>query len=301
MLSDSAPLRKLLAEFLPGLCISTVASPSGQRVVYFATFTAGADAKSRHRAAWGQIVLKVSAGVDPSSTAYLEKEIEILNSLKSHHYPKLYFNETFTTNPSTGDPLPHRLFITIEERIDARPLRQIVSEYKTEKKLARLVSCLIDALEPLWNHPQRLVHRDIKPENILVRPDHTVAIIDLGIVREEGSAGITATGSPFGPCTALYASPEQARNDKPNISFKSDFFSIGVVAYELASGGNPFGTPGEPFMAILDRVQNHNPPPLHEVSAVSKEFSAIVAKLMEKQPYRRFRTVDQLKGVLTPN
>jgi serine/threonine protein kinase len=297
MLSDTPALRSLLLNLLPGLTISATPRPSGQRVVFFCRFEPRAVGKTepRQRATWGEVVLKASEGIHPAQIAYLQKEIDILNSLHSKHYPKLHWNETFTEDPTTGDKLPHRLFVTIEERIAAEPLSALTARYCTEANVLKLLDGLVDALMPLWNHPQRLVHRDIKPDNILIRSDGTVAIIDLGILREEGSPGLTATGHPFGPCTPLYASPEQARNDKRNISFKSDFFSIGVVAYELIAGEHPFGALTDPVIDILDRVQIHTPATLAERKVASKAFSAFVAKLMEKYPYRRHRTPAQLQ------
>jgi serine/threonine-protein kinase len=186
------------------------------------------------------------------------------------------------------------LFVTIEERIAAEPLSAVAAQYRAEAQVLKLLEGLVAALTPLWTHPQRFVHRDIKPDNILIRTDGTVAIIDLGIVREEGTAGLTATGSPYGPCTALYASPEQARNDKSNITFKSDFFSIGIVIYELVAGVHPFGLPTDPIHEVLDRVLNHVPPSLLERRAASKEFSDFISRLMEKHPYKRHRTLPQL-------
>jgi len=307
MLTDTPGLRDLLISLLPGLEISSTPRASGQRVVYFCRFNEiqVEDTEPRRRASWGDLVLKVSEGIHASQIAYLQKEIEILNSLRSPHYPKLYWNDAFAEDPRTGNRLPNRIFVTIEERIAAEPLSAVASRYRTEGEILRFISGLLDALQPLWEHPQRLVHRDVKPDNILIRTDGTVAIIDLGIVREEGAAGITATGSPFGPCTALYASPEQARNDKRNISFKSDFFSIGVVAYELAANEHPFGLPTDPMMDVLSRVQTHVPLSLADRKVSSNEFSLVIVKLMEKEPYRRHRTlapprfsVNDLKGRL---
>jgi len=302
MLSDSPALRSLLGNLLPGLAISHTPRASGQRVVYFCSFAAAAVGKTepRLRATWGDVVLKVSEGIHPSQIAYLQKEIDILNSLRSFHYPKLYWNEIFTEDPTTGEKLLCRLFVTIEERIAAAPLSAVLEQFQTESQVACFLSRLVEALLPLWNHPQRLVHRDIKPDNILIRENGTVAIIDLGIVREEGTAGLTATGSPFGPCTALYASPEQARNDKKNITFRSDFFSIGVIAYELIAGANPFGLATDPLMDVLARVQTFIPEPLVKQKLTSKPFSDFVSKLMEKEPYRRHRTLEQLKQDLAP-
>jgi len=294
MLLDSLPLRTLLTALLPGVVISGSPKASGQRVVYFCHFEAPTPRQDREN--WGQVVVKISEGISAEQIAYLEKEIEILNSLKSAHYPALLWNGTFTENPRTGEKLLNHLFITIEERIESQPLRDVVAKYRTEKSMILLLSALVTALEPLWTHRLKLIHRDLKPENILIRSNGDIAIIDLGIVREEGSKGVTFTFSPFGPCTPEYASPEQARNDKQNITFKSDFFSLGVIAYEIMAGDIPFGWSTKiGYPKVLENVINLEPPTLESLGACSAKMSGLVSKLMQKEPYKRHRTIDFLK------
>lgn len=303
MLTDSPELRSLLTVLLPGLKIESTPRPSGQRVVYFSSFDFSSpetaydteDEENRFLGPkWGKVVVKVSRGMHPAIIAYLEREIHILKSLKSPYYPKLHWNKTFTEDPRTEAKLSERLFITIEERINSNALSEVMGNYRNEKSVLNLIKALVLALCPLWQHHLKLVHRDIKPDNILVKKDGTIAIIDLGIVREEGKTGVTGTFFSSGPCTPIYASPEQAINDKLNITFKSDFFAIGTLAYELISGAPPFGPVSLPDYAIFENVTKLTPPSLHSLGLASEPFSSLVEKMMSKLPYKRHRTIESL-------
>jgi len=296
MVKDSPELRELLPKLLPGVSVELVASPSGQRVVYFAKFFHPATAERRN---WGPVVVKVAEQLNARQIAYLEKEITLLNKLSSPYYPKLHFCETFTHHPETDDPLPHRVFISIEERVQAQPLDKVQATFSSEGKVCSLLIDLIDGLDLLWSRPERIVHRDLKPTNILIRKNDKVVIIDLGIVREEGTPGLTDDELEWGPCTPPYASPEQAKNDKASISFKSDFFTLGTIAYELLTGSNPYFDPKtDTKIDVISKVRLHVPRPLYELGLSTRAFSDIVETLMKKEPFERFRTVARFRQAL---
>jgi serine/threonine protein kinase len=201
-------------------------------------------------------------------------------------------------HPGTDDPLPQKAFVSIEERAVASPLSACRTRFTTEDKVSKLLLDLIEGLDLLWSRPEKIVHRDLKPANLLIRDDESVVIIDLGIVREEGTPGITYDDSPWGPCTPLYSSPEQSRNDKKNISFKSDFFALGTIAYELISGANPYGKPSDDARAIFNNVRNVQPQTLFKLGRASEPFSNIVQTLMKKEPFERYRTVPLFRKAL---
>jgi len=295
MTQDSPDLRNLLCKLLPGLSIESVASPSGQRVVYYAKFV---DRAPVTRINWGSVVVKVAEQLNARQIAYLQKEVSILKSLRSRFYPKLRHDEAFSHHPETGDPLPYLIFVSIEERIDALPLTQCRSLFSTEDKASKLLLNLIDGLDILWSRPEKIVHRDLKPANILIRQDESVVIIDLGIVREEGTAGITDDYAPWGPCTPPYASPEQANNDKNNISFRSDFFSLGTIEYELIAGFNPYQSNNDSREDILNKVRSLVPKTLYECGLTAMSFSDIIEVLMKKHPFERYRTVSRFRQAL---
>lgn len=294
ILEDSQELRDFLTLVLPGLTIEDVLARTGQRVVYFCHFNSGAGAETE-RSAWGPVVLKVSDGISPQAIAYIQREIRILSQLKSKDYPRLLFDDVFTYHPDTEQPLRYRRFITIEERIDALPLSAVSDNFRTPEAVVNLLRSLLEALRPIWEGKPPLVHRDLKPANILVKRNNDVVVIDFGIVREQGAAGVTITSSPYGPCTPRYASPEQIVNDKRNITYKSDLFALGIICYELLAGTNPFAPDSSMTVdEIFHLITTYNPPPLYTLDVCSTGFSNIIARMLEKQPYKRYRRIDDL-------
>jgi serine/threonine protein kinase len=296
-LADSVENRAILSHLFPGIVIDSNALASGQRLVYFCHFEerSATPAVQKQWSAWGNVVLKVSEDVHPSVIARLEKEREILNELNSRYYPRLLYHDVFRDDPVSDTKFKHRLFVTIEERICGVPLHACRDRFAGEASVLLLLKHLVEGLTLLWAHPQKIIHRDLKPANIIVRDDNCPVVIDLGIVREEGSAGLTGTHWNMGPCTPAYASSEQLKNQKRLITFKADFFSLGVIVYELLSGKNPFvESEHEPVEFVVNRALTEHPKSLFDLGLASRPFSDLIARMMAKEPYMRPRTVEIL-------
>lgn len=307
MPKDSLQLRDDLLACLPSLEIDRPLAESGQRVVYLAHFEdakipsdvcppTGDDADEKpflfDWEAWGNVVVKVVSGADSQTLARLQAETAILEDVRPSNFPKLLYSNLFAENPLTEERLPERLYVTIEEFVDSTPLNELFAQCAgNEKRVIGLALGIANALLPLWQHPKRFVHRDIKPANILIRRSGEVVVIDLGIARETGAQGLTEDGWGRAPFTAGYAAPEQIANDKVSISFKTDFFSIGVLMYRLLSGKEPFQPrPGMAIHEVMMAAQSHHPPALTVAANSSQAFSDFVAKALQKEPFKRHRT-----------
>ena len=148
-------------------------------------------------------------------------------------------------------------------------------------------------------HEAGIVHRDIKPENIMIRPDGFVKVLDFGLakLREpvNGAANApdfrTRPGNLAG--TIQYLSPEQIQGETAGP--RSDLFSLGVVAYELATGVRPFDGPtdGAVFNAILSRTP---PPPSIVRPSLGTELDNLILRALEKDPELRFQTAGDLRS-----
>jgi hypothetical protein len=147
-------------------------------------------------------------------------------------------------------------------------------------------------------HEQGLVHRDVKPANILLEKGVERAVLtDFGLARAADDVAMTRWGVIAG--TPQYMSPEQARGEA--LDGRSDLFSLGCVLYEMATGVSPFRT--DSTMATLRRLIDDPPQAMASLNPeLPPWFIAIVEKLLEKDPTKRFSSAkevsDRLEGCL---
>ncbi|MFQ5791420.1 MAG: serine/threonine protein kinase, partial [Acidobacteriota bacterium] len=110
------------------------------------------------------------------------------------------------------------------------------------EEVVGLVSQMASAID--YAHQKGVIHRDIKPSNIIIHDRDKVKITDFGIAKLM-DAEVTQDGSLLG--TPSYMSPEQAMGE--TLDGRTDIFSLGVVAFELLSGKQPF--PGNNVTSVL--------------------------------------------------
>lgn len=107
-------------------------------------------------------------------------------------------------------------------------------------------------------HRHGVIHRDVKPANVLLDTEGNAVVTDFGIAKVSEAPGQTQTGMTVG--TPAYMSPEQC--DAGTVTWASDQYSLGAVAYELLTGSPPFqGT----MLGIMQAHVSQPPPPLREL------------------------------------
>ena len=153
-------------------------------------------------------------------------------------------------------------------------------------------------------HEQGMVHRDIKPGNLMLSHKGSrafIKVLDFGLAKATKEAppvdgGLTNPGQALG--TPDYMAPEQIR-DAQKADIRADIYSLGCTLYYLLSGGPPFRAEN-----LWDLYQAH-----HSMDAkllnfirpdVPSELAALVAKMMAKEPERRFQTPSEVAQALAP-
>jgi serine/threonine-protein kinase len=152
-------------------------------------------------------------------------------------------------------------------------------------------------------HRRGLVHRDFKPNNVILeRHEDAPAmprILDFGLAistreRDDAPGRLTEIGYILG--TPIYIAPEQVLDHV--VDHRADLFALGVVMYEMLAGVPPFdGRPVE----IAHKNVIHPVPLIAQRSpgvTVPPELEAVVRRLLEKAPERRYATADELCGAL---
>ncbi len=215
--------------------------------------------------------------------------------------------------------LNHASIVQIHDFLQTADGNWIVMEYIEGQTLSRL---LRDGPVPLARglelarqiaaglseaHAQGIIHRDLKTENVMVTPSWQAKILDFGLakrlVHEEIDGTDTdtwksLTGRIVGTSRAM--SPEQAQGFR--VDSRSDLFSLGTLYYETFTALSPFK--GTNHLDTLDRVCNYQQPSVRDCdSALPRKLSALIDRLLEKNPARRPQSADEvvvcLDGVKT--
>jgi len=138
-----------------------------------------------------------------------------------------------------------------------------------------------------YAHGQGVVHRDVKPSNIILAPDGTAKILDLGLsknVHEAEAAFRTQSGMTVG--TPHYMAPEQARGDK-DVDGRADVYSLGATFFHLVTGCAPYA--GQTAVEIVSQhVLSPVPDPRDIRQGIPDEVSFVIRRMMAKNPAERY-------------
>lgn len=252
---------------------------------------------------------RVWRGYDPN----LDREVAIKEPLFDSGMSEQVLEEMgrrFVREGKVAARLNHPGIVSIyaADVYDGRPA--IVMELVDGLTLADLLEsgplspdAALDALDQLldavgYAHEQGIVHRDIKPENIFVDAQGRLKLSDFGIAHIDDPTATRATvvGTVLG--TPGYMSPEQVTGGQ--IDYRSDLFSVGVVAYEMLAGRNPFGADGSANpTTILYRIVHE---PVAELPAsaagLASDLRPAVMAALSKNPDERPQSAIEFKAML---
>ena len=136
-----------------------------------------------------------------------------------------------------------------------------------------------------------LVHRDVTPHNVLLSFDGAVKLTDFGIAK----AGNRLTQPGVLKGKFAYMSPEQARGEE--VDARTDIFALGVVLWEMLTGGRLFD--GDSEVAVLRAVRESViVPPARLNPDVPAALDTVVLTALEREPEARFQSAGEMERAL---
>jgi serine/threonine protein kinase len=240
-------------------------------------------------------VLPLDVAQDQRTVARFRQEIRALARLNPHPH----ITAAFHASEQDG-----RLYLVMEYAPGIDLKRHVnLSGPLSMDKACKYIRQAALGLE--YAHSQGIVHRDIKPSNLLLTPEGTVKVLDMGLARiihPEGPVGeFSGTRSGVGVGTLDYMSPEQAA-DASKADPRSDLYSLGCTFYHLLTRQPPFA-----HQSSLAKVAAHAseaPKPIQELRPdVPDSVAAIIHRLLAKRPEERYPSaidfIEALDSALT--
>jgi serine/threonine-protein kinase len=236
-------------------------------------------------------VVSETTANDPAALARFTQEAHAVAALNHPHIVTIY-----STEEADGVR-----FITME-LIEGRTLARMIPEGGLSLSQFFDVSIAIaDALSAA--HHKHITHRDLTPVNVMVTSEGQVKVLDFGLARGgEGEPSgpmriedlatrprLTGAGTILG--TMPYMSPEQIEA-KP-LDQRTDIFSLGIVMYEMATGGRPFR--GDTRPGLMSSIMREHPRPVSELRRdLPADVSRLIARCLEKDPRDRVQTAHEI-------
>ncbi|WP_330338879.1 Stk1 family PASTA domain-containing Ser/Thr kinase [Streptomyces sp. NBC_00557] len=230
--------------------------------------------------------LRADLARDPSFQARFRREAQSAASL---NHPAIVAVYDTGEDYIDGVSIPY----IVMEYVDGSTLRELL--HSGRKLLPeRAMEMTIGILQGLeYAHRNGIVHRDIKPANVMLTRNGQVKVMDFGIARAMGDAGMTMTQTAAVIGTAQYLSPEQAKGEQ--VDARSDLYSTGCLLYELLTVRPPF-VGDSPVAVAYQHVREDPQPPSVFDPEITPEMDAIVLKALVKDPNYRYQSADEMRA-----
>jgi len=199
-------------------------------------------------------------------------------------------------------------YFLVLEYVEGKNLADLIREGPMPApRVARIARQIASALAT--THELGIVHRDLKPRNVMVEEGSVPKLIDFGCAKVSvkklpltvGNEGrppsrLTGVGVIFG--TINYLAPEAAHG-MDAVDERADLYALGVMMYEMLAGKHPFDSTDP--VEMFGHHRTTKPPAFAERVpglVVPPELDAVVRKLLEKDPYERYQTANEVVAAI---
>ncbi|XP_060934938.1 mitogen-activated protein kinase kinase kinase kinase 4 isoform X4 [Limanda limanda] len=237
--------------------------------------------KGRH-VKTGQLAAIKVMDVTEEEEEEIKLEINMLKSYSHHRNIATYYGAFIKKEPAGQD---HQLWLVMEY-CGAGSVTDLVKKTKgnclKEDWIAYICREVLRGLSHLHSH--HVIHRDIKGQNVLLTENAEVKLVDFGVSAQlDKTIGRRNTfiGTPYWMAPEVIACDE---NPDATYDYRSDLWSLGITALEMAEGAPPL-CDMHPMRALF--LIPRNPPPKLKSKKWSKRFLSFVDNCLVKNHLHR--------------
>ncbi|XP_023805772.1 TRAF2 and NCK-interacting protein kinase isoform X11 [Oryzias latipes] len=279
------------ARSLDEIDLSALRDPAGifELVELVGNGTYGQVYKGRH-VKTGQLAAIKVMDVTGDEEEEIKAEINMLKKYSHHRNIATYYGAFIKKNPPGMDD---QLWLVMEF-CGAGSVTDLIKNTKgnslKEEWIAYICREILRGLTHLHQH--KVIHRDIKGQNVLLTENAEVKLVDFGVSAQlDRTVGRRNTfiGTPYWMAPEVIACDE---NPDATYDFKSDLWSLGITAIEMAEGAPPL-CDMHPMRALF--LIPRNPAPRLKSKKWSKKFQSFIESCLLKSHSQRPSTEQLLK------
>ncbi|XP_077588796.1 mitogen-activated protein kinase kinase kinase kinase 4-like isoform X4 [Stigmatopora nigra] len=279
-------LRENTTRSLDSIDLSALRDPAGifELVEVVGNGTYGQVYKGRHVKTGQMAAIKVME-VTEEEEEEIKLEINMLKSYSHHRNIATYYGAFVKKSPAGQD---HQLWLVMEY-CGAGSVTDLVKKTKgnclKEDWIAYICREVLRGLSHLHSH--HVIHRDIKGQNVLLTENAEVKLVDFGVSAQlDKTIGRRNTfiGTPYWMAPEVIACDE---NPEATYDYRSDLWSLGITALEMAEGAPPL-CDMHPMRALF--LIPRNPPPRLKSKKWSKRFLSFIDTCLVKNHLHRATT-----------
>jgi len=167
------------------------------------------------------------------------------------------------------------------------------------REAVRIAVQALHGLEAI--HRAGIVHRDISPENLMITPDGSVKIIDLGVAKFDDPNAVSQTRTGIFVGKLRYAAPEQLGflPEGERVDGRTDLYALAMVVVELLTGRPPYEakSPHEYFLHHAKEIPMTTVELPHELPG-SMALQEVLQKALRRDRNERFASAAEFAGAL---
>ncbi|WP_299488932.1 trifunctional serine/threonine-protein kinase/ATP-binding protein/sensor histidine kinase [Acaryochloris sp. IP29b_bin.137] len=236
-----------------------------------------------------QVILKVLKEDYPSASEITRyrQEYEITRSLELEGVVKVFGLEPY-----------QRTLAIILEDIEGQSLKAYYQEQAVP--LAEFLTIAISIVEILGQiHSQNVIHKDLNPSNVIFNAEtHQLRIIDFGISTQLSRETKVLKNPSVLEGTLPYIAPEQTGRMNRSLDYRTDFYALGVMFYELLTGQLPFQTK-DPLKLVHCHLAQQPTPPRQVNPDIPEVVSDLIMTLMSKTAEDRYQSAFGIQADLS--